>query len=76
MTNYFKRMIPLVFATVILASSCSDSKTSTSEKTEINTMDSTSKAVKESREKLEEQTKKVEESLEKLDKEFDTTNLK
>ena len=43
-------------------------------KTEIETMDTTSKVVKENIDKLEDQTKKVEESLEKLDKEFDTTN--
>ena len=57
---------------VILASSCTESKTNTEEKTEINKMDSTAKTVKETTEKLEDQTKKVEESLEKIDEEFET----
>jgi len=65
-------MFLLVF-TVIIMSSCSESKTNTEEQTEISTMDSTTQAVKENTEKLDEQTKKVEESLEKLDKEFDST---
>jgi len=55
-----------------MASSCTETKTNTQEQTEINKMDSTSKVLKENKEKLEEQTKKVEESLEKLDKEFET----
>ncbi|HMJ48035.1 MAG TPA: hypothetical protein VK498_11945 [Ferruginibacter sp.] len=67
-----KRIIPLVFAAFIFASSCTESKTNTREETEIKTMDSTSKVLKENREKLEEQTKKVEASLEKIDKEFET----
>ena len=73
MKYYSKMIAPLVFAVVFMASSCTNSETSTQEKKEIQTMDSTSKSVKENTEKLEEQTKKVEESLEKLDKEF-TTN--
>lgn len=74
MINYLKRIAPLAFAAIIMAS-CSESKTTnTEEKTEISTMDSTSKAVKVSIDKLEEQTKKVEETLEKLDKEFQPTN--
>lgn len=51
-------------------SSCTENKTNSTEEVEIKQMDSTSKAVKETADKLEEQTKKVEESLEKLDKEF------
>lgn len=55
----------------ILASSCTESKTTTEEEKEINVMDSTEKVVKEKIEDLEDQTKKVEESLEKLDKDFE-----
>lgn len=65
-------MLPLALVSLVLASSsCSESKTNTKEESEISKMDSISKAVKISTEKLEEQTKKVEESLEKLDKEFE-----
>ena len=73
MIHYIKKMAPLAFAAVVICSSCSESKTSTQEKNEISTMDSTSKAVKETTEKLEDQTKKVEAALEKLDKEFEPT---
>lgn len=72
MIKYFKWKRTLVFATIILASSCTETKTNTQEESQINTMDSTSKVLKENTEKLEEQTKKVEEFLEKLDKEFET----
>ena len=72
MNKYFKGIAALAFAISILVSSCTESKTNTEEKTEINSMDSISKEVKQSTDKLKEQTKKVEESLEKLDKEFDT----
>lgn len=74
MKNYIKTTAAIAFAAVIFATSCTETTTNTQEKTEISTMDSTSKAVKESKEKLEEQTKKVEESLEKLDKEFENKN--
>ncbi len=74
MNLYIKKMAPLAFAAVIMAFSCSESKTNTEEKTKINTMDSISKTLKENTDKLEDQTKKVETSLEKLDKEFETTN--
>lgn len=70
--HYLKMMTPLAFALAILAS-CADSTGDSKEKSEINQMDSTSKAVKDTTEKLEDQTKKVEASLEKLEKEFDTT---
>lgn len=73
MIHYIKKLAPLAFVAAILVVSCSDAKKGTEEKTEISTMDSTTKTVKESMEKLENQTKKVEESLEKLDKEFETT---
>ena len=67
-----KMLLPLGFAAILLAGSCTESKTdSKTEETEIQTMDSTSKAVKENIQKLEDQTRKVEESLEKLDKEFE-----
>jgi len=69
-----KRIALLAFAALIMASSCTETKTNTQEQTEINKMDSTSKVLKENKDKLEEQTKKVEESLEKLDKEFETNN--
>jgi septal ring factor EnvC (AmiA/AmiB activator) len=72
MTYYIKRVTCLAFTAAILASSCTESKTNTEEKIEINKMDSTSKTVKETTDKLEDQTKKVEESLEKIDKEFET----
>jgi hypothetical protein len=70
-----KKILPLAFATLFLVTGCSDSKTSTKEKEEIEVMDSTEKQVKEAAKDLEDQTEKVEKSLEKLDKEFkDTTN--
>jgi len=69
-----KTIIPVVFALSMLVASCTESKTNTEEKKEINVMDSTEKVVKEKVEKLEDQTKKVEESLDKLDKEFDSSN--
>lgn len=70
MKKYFNWL--LSFALLLaLGSGCSDEKTNSTEKTEIKTMDSTAKSVKEATEKLEDQTKKVEESLEKLDKEFE-----
>lgn len=72
MIHYMKRIAPLAFAAAIITSSCTETKTSTQEQSEINTMDSTSKALKESTDKLEDQTKKVEASLEKLDTEFET----
>ena len=65
-----KKLIPLAIAAFIIVS-CSDSKTTTEEKTETNTMDSTSKVVEDNTKKLDEQTKKVEDALEKLDKEFE-----
>jgi septal ring factor EnvC (AmiA/AmiB activator) len=74
MINYIKRITTLAFAAVIISSSCSDSKTNTEEQTQLNTMDSTSKAVKESTDKLQDQTSKVEASLEKLDSEFKSNN--
>ena len=74
--NYqFKLLAPLAVAAFLLATSCQEQKTTTTtEQVEIQTMDSTSKALKETTEKLEEQTKKVEASLEKLDTEFKTNN--
>ncbi len=74
MIHYIKRMAPLVFVAVIMASSCSETKTKSKEETEINTMDSTSKELKVNTEKLEDQTRKVEESIEKLDAEFEENN--
>ena len=74
MISHMKRMSAFVFAAFIIAASCTETKTNTEEQTEINKMDSTSKVIKENKEKLEEQTKKVEESLEKIDKEFETND--
>jgi len=74
MIPYMKQMAAFIVIAFIMASSCTESKTNTQEQTEINKMDSTSKVLKENKEKLEEQTKKVEESLEKIDKEFETND--
>lgn len=63
--------MPFALFPLFLISSCSESKTNSQEKIEITRMDSTSKAVKVTTDKLEEQTKKVENALEKLDKEFE-----
>lgn len=69
------RIILIVFLSLasIMMTSCSDSNASPEEKAEIDKMDSTSKAVKDSTERLEEQTRKVEDALEKLDNEFEST---
>ena len=69
--NYRIRFVIPLAITLILASSCTESKTTIEEKQEINSMDSTKKVINENINKLEDQTKKVEESLEKLDKEFE-----
>ena len=71
MNNCFRVIFSLGLAVVMITSSCTESKTSTEEKKEINSMDSTKKVINENIDKLEDQTKKVEESLEKLDKEFE-----
>ena len=73
MNGYLKRFSLLCFVAIMAATGCKESQTSKTEEVEINTMDSTSKAIKENQEKLEEQTQKVEASLEKLDNEFDST---
>jgi hypothetical protein len=74
MIHYIKRMAPLAFAALIIASSCTQTTTNTQEQAEINTIDSTSTILKENTDKLEAQTKKVEKSLEKLDTEFKANN--
>ncbi len=75
MAKIIKRIAPALFAAFLIFSSCTESKsTNTQEQTEIKTMDSTSKVLKENTDKLEEQTKKVEASLEKLDAEFENNN--
>ncbi|RYY68766.1 MAG: hypothetical protein EOO13_11415 [Chitinophagaceae bacterium] len=72
MKHFIKTILIAGTISLLGISACSENKTaSTQEEIEIKRMDSTSKAVKESTEKLEDQTKKVEESLEKLDKEFE-----
>jgi high-affinity K+ transport system ATPase subunit B len=73
MHNYLKKITPLAFA-VIIFSSCSESKPDQKELAQINTMDSTSQAAKETADKMAAQTSKVEASLEKLDAEFKANN--
>ena len=73
MRNYSKFFITACFMLVLSSMSCSQKKSNSREETEISSMDSTARAVKENTRKLEEQTKKVEASLEQLDKEFETT---
>lgn len=70
MLYYIKKIGAIVFASVLILTSCAESTTNAEEKIEINTMDSTSKSVKENTDKLEEQTKKVEASIDKTDSEF------
>ena len=74
MIRYIKWMTAPAFAVLIMIFSCTETKTGTEEESEIKTMDSTSRVLKENTDKLEDQTKKVEASLEKLDAEFETTN--
>ena len=74
MLHYIKKIGALAFASVLILTSCAGSTTNAEEKIEINTMDSTSKTVKENTDKLEEQTKKVEASIEKTDSEFKPNN--
>ena len=74
MNYHLKKLVLPALAIMIAAVSCTESKTTTQEETEIKTMDSTSRTIKENTEKLDEQTKKVEASLEKLDTEFETNN--
>jgi len=73
MNGHLKRILAYGLIAIIAATGCKESSTSKTEEVEIQTMDSTSKAIKENQEKLEEQTKKVEASIEKLDNEFDST---
>jgi len=74
MLHYIKKFGVPAFIAVLMLTSCAESTTNTEEKIEINTMDSTSKAIKENTDKLEEQTKKVEEAIEKTDSEFKSNN--
>ena len=73
MNRLLKKLIPLCLVFAAAFTGCSENTSSKTEEVEITTMDSTSKAIKENREKLEEQTQKVEASIEKLDNEFDST---
>lgn len=70
MNHFSKQLIPLLFTALLFATACTEQKASTQEQIEIKTMDSTSRSIKETSDKLEDQTKKVEASLEKLDSEF------
>jgi hypothetical protein len=72
MKPFLKKLALPAVAAMIFLISCTEQKTNTQETTQIQTMDSTSKALKVHSEKLEDQTKKVEASLEKLDKEFES----
>ncbi len=75
MQRYIKKIAPLAFAIVIIATSCAESKTTTTEEeTKINSMDSASTVAMKTTDKLEDQTKKVEASLEKLESEFKPNN--
>ena len=74
MNHYIKKISPLAFAAIVIFSSCAESETNTKEQAEIQSMDSTSKAAKESADKMAEQTSKVEASLEKLEAEFKQNN--
>jgi len=74
MNAHLKKFALPALAILLTAMSCTESKTTSQEETEIKTMDSTSRTIKENTEKLDEQTKKVEASLEKLDTEFETNN--
>jgi hypothetical protein len=72
---FLKVILIIPFAIIlIIASSCNDNKTSPQEEVKITSMDSTTRVLKQNREKLEEQTKNVETSLENLEKEFDSTD--
>jgi hypothetical protein len=75
MKQHLKQIAATLFIISIGCYACNDTTsttTTTEEKTEIRTMDSSSKVVEQNTNKLEEQTKKVEESLEKVDKENDS----
>lgn len=74
MINQVKRLAPFAVAAILFSVSCTEIKTNTAEQAEIQTMDSTAAALKETQDKLEDQTKKVEASLEKLDSEFQPSN--
>ena len=59
MNLYFKKMALLAFSAILVVSSCTETTTTTTkEETEITTMDSTTKVLKENTDKLDEQTKK------------------
>jgi hypothetical protein len=73
MLYFFKKLTPLVFISLFILA-CSENTTTTDEKVEIRSMDSTSKVLKDNTGRLEDQTKKVEASLEKLDDEFENDN--
>jgi hypothetical protein len=73
MFNFLKKLTPFVFVSMFVLA-CSENTTTTDEKVEIRSMDSTSKVLKDNTGRLEDQTKKVEASLEKLDNEFENDN--
>ncbi len=71
--RHLLKLTPLCVV-IVIATACGDTKSNPEEEQRINTMDSVSRAVKDSTERLREQTSRVEESLEKLNKEFETEN--
>lgn len=66
--KYFITLSAIVFTLSITA--CSNQQTTTEEKVQIDTMDSTVTKAKDASDKLEAQTKEVEASIEKMDKDF------
>lgn len=62
-----KQLLIICFSVFLLSCAGSEDKTTSTEKVEIERMDSTSAQMEEVTEDLESQTEKVEESLEKLD---------
>lgn len=70
MKKTLKYVLPLLTICSISLFACTEQTTTTQEKTEITTMDSTAAKAKEVSDQLEAQTKAVEESIEKLDDKF------
>ena len=66
----FKNLFPALCLFLLIASASCTQQSTTEEKVEITTMDSTAQKAKEVTDKLDEQTKKVEASIEKMDEDF------
>lgn len=71
-----KQLKSLIAFTAVICTlsitACSNQQSTTEEKVQIDTMDSTVTKAKDASDKLEAQTKEVEASIEKMDKEFST----